>query len=88
MLAQVLAGGPSLLVAVNPTRGLDVAMTEEIARHLCCATRAYLAVLNDAAGLDELIETADRVVLVFEGCDRGVAARNPDVVRHALLGAT
>lgn len=86
ILAQVLAGGPSQLAAVNPTRGLGVAMTEEITQRLRCPARACPAVLYYTPDLDEWVETADRVVLVCEGCDRGVA-RSGDVVGRALLGA-
>jgi simple sugar transport system ATP-binding protein len=86
VLARELAGSPSLLVAVNPTRGLGVAAMEGIPQRLRDAARADAAVLYYTADLDELIEIADRIVTVFEGRVREVA-RNRDVVGRAMLGA-
>lgn len=87
VLAPELDGGPPLLVAVNPTRGLDIAATGEIQHPLRDAARAGMAVVYYAADLDELIEIADRVVVVFEGRVREVA-RERDAVGRAMLGVT
>jgi ABC-type uncharacterized transport system ATPase subunit len=81
-----LAEEPWLVGAVNPTRGLDVAATGAIQHRLHDASRGSMAVVYYTADLDELIEIADRVVVVFEGRVREVAP-DRDVVGRAMLGA-
>ena len=84
--ARELADRPSLLVAVNPTRGLDVVATASIQQQLRDAASAGMAVVYYTADLDELIDIADRVVVVFDGRVREVA-RDRDAVGRAMLGA-
>lgn len=84
--ARELASRPSLMVAVNPTRGLDVVATNSIQRKLRDAAAAGMAVVYYTADLDELIDIADRVVVVFDGQVREVA-RDRDTVGRAMLGA-
>jgi simple sugar transport system ATP-binding protein len=84
--ARELADRPSLLVAVNPTRGLDVVATASIQQQLRDAASAGMAIVYYTADLDELIDIADRVVVLFDGRVREVA-RDRDVVGRAMLGA-
>ena len=86
ILARELEGSPPLLVAVNPTRGLDVAAYTEIQQRLRAAARAGMAIVYYAADLDELTGIADRVVVVFDGRVREVA-RDRDAIGRAMLGA-
>jgi simple sugar transport system ATP-binding protein len=84
--ARELATRPPLLVAVNPTRGLDVVATASIQQQLRDAAADGMAVVYYTADLDELVDIADRVVVVFEGQVREVA-RDRDAVGRAMLGA-
>ena len=84
--ARELATRPPLLVAVNPTRGLDVVATASIQRQLRDAAAAGMAVVYYTADLDELIDIADRVLVVFDGRVREVA-RDRDAIGRAMLGA-
>jgi simple sugar transport system ATP-binding protein len=84
--ARELADRPSLLVAVNPTRGLDVVATASIQQQLRDAASAGMAIVYYTADLDELIDIADRVVVLFDGRVREVA-RDRDAVGRAMLGA-
>ena len=86
IVARELAGRPSLLVAVNPTRGLDVLATASIQQRLRDAAADGMAVVYYTADLDELVDIADRVVVVFDGRVRDVA-RDRDAVGRAMLGA-
>ena len=67
VLARELAEAPAVLVAQNPCVGLDVAATGEIRRRLMAARNAGAAVLLLSEDLDELLEMADRIVVMFEG---------------------
>ena len=86
VLARELDGAPRALVAENPTRGLDIAATAALQRHLLGARDAGMAIVLYSSDLDEVLALADRLVVMFEGratevpLDREAAGR-------AMLGA-
>ncbi|HSE93564.1 MAG TPA: ATP-binding cassette domain-containing protein, partial [Methylomirabilota bacterium] len=67
VLARELSREPGVLVAQNPCAGLDVAATAEIRARIMSARNAGAAVLLISEDLDELLELADRIVVMFEG---------------------
>ncbi|HEU5154538.1 MAG TPA: ATP-binding cassette domain-containing protein [Gemmatimonadales bacterium] len=67
VLASALERQPAVLVAENPTRGLDIKATAEIHARLREAAKRGVAVLFHSSDLDEVIELADRVLVVREG---------------------
>jgi simple sugar transport system ATP-binding protein len=67
VLAMALERQPTVLVAENPTRGLDIKATAEIHARLREAARQGVAVLFHSSDLDEVVELADRVLVVREG---------------------
>lgn len=67
VLARSLYRTPRLLVAVHPTRGLDVGATEFIRNRLLEERQAGRAILLISADLDEVLQLSDRVVVLFEG---------------------
>jgi general nucleoside transport system ATP-binding protein len=66
-LARELSGQVSVLIAQNPCVGLDFAATSEIRARLVAARNGGAAILLFSEDLDELIELADRIVVMFEG---------------------
>ena len=68
VLARELAGDINVLIVANPVFGLDFAAVAEIHQphHAACATRGG-AVLLISEDLDELLELADRIVVMSEG---------------------
>jgi simple sugar transport system ATP-binding protein len=86
VLARELEGEPSLVVAVNPTQGLDVRATLAIRDRLVRARDAGAAVVVYASDLDELLALADRVVVTFGGGLHPVP-RDADRIGRAMLGA-
>ncbi len=56
-----------MLIAQNPCAGLDVAATAEIRAGIMDARNAGAAVLLLSEDLDDLLELADRIVVMFEG---------------------
>lgn len=66
VLARELSQKPRLIVAEQPTQGLDIAATEEVWSHLLAA-RQHAGILLVTSGLDEALTLADRVAVMFEG---------------------
>jgi len=83
LIARALDRRPRVLVAENPTRGLDLRAAEEVHRRLRAAANAGAAVLVYSNDLDEVLALGDRV-LVAAG---GVVTEAPPGVGRAALGA-
>ncbi len=58
---------PELLVAVQPTRGLDVGAIESVHRHLVKRRDQDKAVLLASLELDEVMSVPDRILVMYEG---------------------
>ena len=67
VLAREFSGGPVVLVAAAPTRGLDVAGIETVHSYLREASAGGVGVLLISEDLDEILALADRIVVMFEG---------------------
>jgi simple sugar transport system ATP-binding protein len=67
VLARELSGDVAVLVAQNPCAGLDIAATAEIRSRIAAVRNAGAAVLLISEDLDELLELADRILVMFEG---------------------
>ena len=58
---------PELLVAVQPTRGLDVGAIESVHKQLVAQRDAGKAVLLVSLELDEVMDVPDRILVMYEG---------------------
>ena len=89
VLARALALHPKVLIAENPTRGLDVRATAEIHARLRAAADQGVAVVFYSSDLDEVMAMADRVVVVANGKTHAVGgdASRGVVGRVMLAGA-
>ncbi|MEW6308262.1 MAG: ABC transporter ATP-binding protein [Bacillota bacterium] len=67
VLAREIVRRPRLLIAAQPTRGLDVGATEYVQKRLIAAREAGGAVLLISTDLDEILAVSDRVVVIYEG---------------------
>ena len=67
VLARELDGNPELIVAENPTRGLDIRATSFVREQLRAARTRGAAVVVYSSDLDELLDLADRVFVVHSG---------------------
>jgi simple sugar transport system ATP-binding protein len=65
--ARELAGAPKLLLADQPTRGIDVASAAFLHGRIDVVARNGAAVLLVTADLDELLRLADRIIVMFNG---------------------
>lgn len=67
MLARELAGKPAVLIASQPTRGLDVGAMEYVHQRILDERERGAAVLLISEDLDEIFALSDRMVVLFEG---------------------
>ena len=67
IIARELDKQPELLVAVQPTRGLDVGAIEFIHKQLVAQRDAGKAVLLISLELDEVMDVPDRILVMYEG---------------------
>src|SRR4029077_1022197 len=65
--ARELAQDVRLVIAAQPTRGLDVGSTEAVHQRLLAARTSGSAVLLVSAELDEILTLADRIVVLYRG---------------------
>jgi ABC-type uncharacterized transport system ATPase subunit len=88
LLARELAFEPLVLVAAQPTRGLDVAAKEFVHSQLLALRARGRAVLVISEDLEELFEIADRIAVMFEGrVLEDMPAAEAEVARIGLLMA-
>lgn len=71
ILAREMSVGPKLIVAVQPTRGLDVGAIEAVQQVLLQERDRGTAILLITEELDELMSLSDRIVGIYEGRNMG-----------------
>ena len=67
IIAREIDYNPDLLVAVQPTRGLDVGAIEYIHKQIVAQRDAGKAVLLFSLELDEVMNLSDRILVIYEG---------------------
>ncbi|MEZ4659502.1 MAG: ABC transporter ATP-binding protein [Caldilineaceae bacterium] len=67
ILARVLERNPGVVIVAQPTRGLDVGATEYVRGKLAEQRQRGAAILLISEDLDEILELADRVAVIYEG---------------------
>ncbi len=72
ILAREISGEPRVIVAVQPTRGLDVGAIEGVHRLLLEQRKAGAAILLISEELEELFSLSDRIAVIYEGEIMGV----------------
>ncbi|MGZ8715842.1 MAG: heme ABC transporter ATP-binding protein, partial [Gaiellaceae bacterium] len=73
---------PKVLIAAQPTRGLDVGAIEFVHRRLVEERNEGRAVLLVSLELEEVISLADRILVIYEG--RIVGEYDPSVTEEEL----
>jgi simple sugar transport system ATP-binding protein len=82
VVAREVARDPRILVAAQPTRGLDVGAIEFVHRRLVAERDEGRAILLVSFELDEILSLSDRILVVYEG--RVVGEYSPDVSEEEL----
>ena len=85
ILGREIMRGSAALVVEHPTRGLDVGAVESVWSELLQARRESKAILLISAELDELLNLADRIAVMFEGRVMGVVEPAPESVEEIGL---
>lgn len=86
VLARELEHAVQLLVADNPTRGLDMQATRFVHEQLRACAAGGGAVIVHSSDVDELLALATRMLVVFQGSIREVPL-HADLVGRAMLGS-
>ena len=84
VIARELGAQPKVLIAAQPTRGLDIGATRFVHEQLLALREAGVAVLLISADLDELLALSDRIAVLYGG--RIVAQLAADGVQREQLG--
>lgn len=82
--ARELATNPRLLIADQPTRGIDVAAAAFLHHRIDEAARNGCAVLLVTADLDELLRLSDRVIVLFNGTIAAEFDNSPELTPARL----
>jgi ABC-type uncharacterized transport system ATPase subunit len=82
VLAREISRDPRVLIAAQPTRGLDVGAIEFVHRQLVEARDEGEAVLLISLELEEVLSLSDRILVIYEG--QIVAEYGPDVTEEEL----
>jgi simple sugar transport system ATP-binding protein len=75
ILGRELARGPKLLIAMQPTRGLDVGAIDYVHSQIIERRNAGTAVMLVSTELDEVLALSDRIAVLREGCIVGILDR-------------
>jgi simple sugar transport system ATP-binding protein len=67
VLARELSHQPQVLIAAQPTRGVDVGAIEYLHQELIRQRDAGMAILLISTELDEILNLSDRIVVLYEG---------------------
>ena len=89
ILAREIESCRSLLVAVYPSRGLDIGATEAVRKELVAQRDAGMAVLLVSEDIEELLSVADRVLVLHEGRSMGTfpsSEANPEELGLLMAG--
>ena len=67
LIAREIDKDPDILIAVQPTRGVDIGAIEFIHKQLIAERDAGKAVLLVSLELDEVMDVPDRILVMYEG---------------------
>ncbi|MBW4642821.1 MAG: ABC transporter ATP-binding protein [Goleter apudmare HA4340-LM2] len=67
VLARELAGEPNLIIAMQPTRGLDVGATTSVHSQLLAQRDRGAAILYISTELEEVMAMSDRIAVIYKG---------------------
>jgi simple sugar transport system ATP-binding protein len=82
VIAREVGRDPRVLVAAQPTRGLDVGAIEYVHRRLVTVRDQHKAVLLVSLELEEILSLSDRILVLYEG--RVVGEYGPDASEEEL----
>jgi ABC-type uncharacterized transport system ATPase subunit len=87
ILARELSRKPRVLIAAQPTRGVDIGSTEYIHRRLVAQRQAGTATVLISEDLDEIRNLSDRIAVMYEGQIIGIVGRETSIEDIGLMMA-
>jgi ABC-type uncharacterized transport system ATPase subunit len=88
VLARELSRAPRVVIAAQPTRGLDIGATEYVRIQLLEQRRGGAAIMLISEDLDEILALSDRIAVIYEGRIMDILPReNATPARLGLLMA-
>jgi general nucleoside transport system ATP-binding protein len=85
ILARELSRKPSVLIASQPTRGVDIGSTEYIHQRLSAQRNEGTATILISEDLDEVRNLSDRIAVMYEGRIMGIVSRDEATVEKLGL---
>jgi general nucleoside transport system ATP-binding protein len=67
VLAREIFRTPRVIIAAQPTRGLDIGATEYVREQLLIQRRKGVAIMLISEDLDEILALSDRIAVIYEG---------------------
>jgi simple sugar transport system ATP-binding protein len=67
VLARELSRNPRVIIAAQPTRGLDIGATEYVREQLLIERGKGTAIMLISEDLDEILALSDRIAVIYEG---------------------
>jgi ABC-type uncharacterized transport system ATPase subunit len=89
VVARELSRNPQVLIAAQPTRGVDIGATEYIHSLLLEQRQEGLAILLVSEDLDEIMALSDRIAVIYEGYIMGIvdgAVATPEQLGLLMAG--
>ena len=90
ILARALSRKPKVVIAAQPTRGLDVGATEYVRKRLMEERERGASVVLISEDLDEVLALSDRIAVIYEGSIKGIvpsAEATPEKIGLLMAGA-
>ncbi len=84
ILAREFSADPRLLIAAQPTRGVDIGAIEFIHQQLVDKRTQGLAILLVSADLQEVMKLSDRIIVMYNGEIAAIFKNTPDVTEELL----
>lgn len=84
IVAREFSAEPALLIAAQPTRGVDIGATEFVHGQLVAKRNEGKAVLLVSADLAEVMSLADRIAVMYKGEIVGILENGPALTEEEL----
>lgn len=85
ILARELDDHPEVVIANQPTRGLDIGASEYVRQKILDAREEGAAVLLVSADLEEILQLSDRIAVIYDGRIMGVLPSGADTAQIGML---
>lgn len=85
VLAAALSHNPKIIIAAQPTRGLDVGVTQQVYNRLLAERSKGTAILLISTELQEILALSDRVAVMYRGEIMGIVNTSPDMLQNIGL---